>query len=145
VKNRWWIAILLLTGTLLAVTVGSAYATLSGSWSVERKLSSPSWGNDIKSGPYQADITDNSGRLVIFFNTHDSGSYDFAGDQIGDRVTGTLTTRSGMGTFENPFQGEISSAETQLVLRSDYIWTYNGKQDRWNKNYKLQETFVFTR
>jgi len=144
-KNRWWIVVLLLGGMLLAAVSESAYASLSGSWSAEKKLYFRGWDNEITSGPHRADITDNSGRLVISVNTNDSGRFDFAGDQNGDRVTGTVTTRSGMGTFENPFEGEISAFDTRLVLRSDYIWTYNGKQDRWNKNYKIKETWVFTR
>jgi len=144
-KNRWWIVILLLGGMLLASAPEPAHASLSGSWSVEKKLYFAGWDNEIVSGPHRANITDNSGRLVISVSTNDSGRYDFAGDQNGNRVTGTLTSRSGMGTFENSFEGEISAAGNRLVLRSDYIWTYNGKQDRWNKNYKIKETWVFTR
>ncbi len=120
--------------------------SLSGFWTANRKLSHPQWGTETPFGPFEANVTESSGRLDISVKERSGGSTDdFYANKSGNRLTGTLTTTSGMGTFDSTFQGEISSDGNRIVLRSDYVWSYNGKEDRWTQNYTNKETWEFTR
>lgn len=120
--------------------------SLSGFWTANKKLDHTKWGTVTPFGPFEANVTEGSGRLELSVKDRDGGSsYDFYANKSGNQLTGTLTSNSSMGTFDNPFQGEISSDGNRIVLRSDYIWSYNGKQDRWVQKYDVNETWEFTR
>jgi tetratricopeptide (TPR) repeat protein len=119
-----------------------APVSLSGFWTANQKTVSK-WG-ETPLGPFEANVTEGSGRLDIFVK-EGGATYDFSANKSGNQLTGTLTTRGNFGTFDNPFQGEISSDGNRIVLRSDYTWYLVGKEDRWVQNYTDKETWEFTR
>ncbi len=149
-KQRIWITLILIvsfitwSGIVHTATV-SANESLSGFWESYQKLYSSSWGNESVVGPSQANVTADSSQLTIFVRDSGGTTYEFNASRSGNQLTGTVLLKSGMGTFTHPVRGEISPDGNRIVLRSDYIYTYNGRQDRWNKNYKDKETWEFTR
>jgi len=150
-KNRIWILLILVVS--MATWFGISHsgvananeAALSGFWNANQKLYMPRWDKKSVTGPSQANVTADSSQLTIFVRDNGGATYEFNASRSGNQLTGTITIKSGMGTFSHPFQGEISSDGSRITLHSDYIWTYNGKQDRWNKNYRDTETWEFTR
>ena len=120
--------------------------SLSGFWTANGKVYDTKWGTETPSGPYEANVTEGPGRLDISVKDSNGGStYDFSANKSGNQLTGTLTTTSGMGTFDTTFQGEISPDGNRIVLRSDYTWSLIGKEDRWVQNYTRKKTWEFTR
>jgi hypothetical protein len=149
-KQRIWIASVIILSLTVFFTIShpetvSASESLSGFWESYQKLYSSNWNTENVTGPSRANVTADSSRLTIFVRGSGGTTYEFNTDRSGNQLTGTVLLKSGMGTFSHPVQGEISPDGNRIVLRSDYIYTYNGRQDRWNKDYKDKETWEFTR
>ena len=116
----------------------------SGNWSATQNIVWKGFSTPITKGPITAYVNASSNVIDISF-TMDSSTYRFHGKVGGGRITGTLFSSSGMGTFETPFSGEISPDENQISIDLDWVWSYNGRQDRWVKKSDATETWTFTR
>ncbi|NQT32640.1 MAG: hypothetical protein HQ594_03090 [Candidatus Omnitrophica bacterium] len=135
---------ILLTILLLFSVSFSEASVESGNWSANQEIVWAGLSNAITHGPFTAYVNASSNVIDISFSM-ESSTYRFHGDVSGDQLTGTLFSSSGMGTFETPFSGQITPDENQISIRLAWVWSYNGRQDRWVKKTNASETWTFTR